>query len=118
MAWEVVLHVAVQEWYSQLDSSEKEKVATAFNELKDKGPLLGRPFVDHVKGSRVKNLKELRPVGTTIRCLLAFDQSRRAVILVAGDKKGQWKDWYPSNIELAEVRFLKRAEGRRDLFDE
>lgn len=118
MVWEVVLHFAVQEWYSQLVTFEKEKVATAINKLKEKGPLLGRPFVDHVKGSKVRNLKELRPPGTTIRCLFAFDESRRAVILVAGDKKGQWKDWYPSNVELAEVRFLKRAEGRRDLFDE
>lgn len=118
MVWEVVLHFAVQEWYSQLVTLEKEKVATAINELKEKGPLLGRPFADHVKGSRVRNLKELRPLGTTIRCLFAFDQSRRAVILVAGDKKGQWKDWYLSNIELAEVRFLKLAEGRRDFFDE
>ena len=118
MAWEVVLHTAVEEWYLHLSESEREKVAAAINELKQKGPLLGRPFVDHVKGSTVRNLKELRPIGTSIRCLFVFDQSRRAVILVAGDKKGQWKDWYPSQIGLAEARYIKHAEGRRDFFNE
>ena len=118
MAWEVVLHTAVEEWYLYLSDSEREKVAAAINELKQKGPLLGRPFVDHVKGSTVRNLKELRPIGTTIRCLFAFDNSRRPVILVAGDKKGRWRDWYPSHIKLAEARFVKHGEGRRDFFDE
>jgi hypothetical protein len=118
MAWEVVLHVAVKEWYSHLDHSKQEKVAAAIHELKERGPLLERPFADHVKGSAVRNLKELRPIGTSIRCLFVFDQSRRAVILVAGDKKGQWKDWYPSQIGLAEARYIKHAEGRRDFFNE
>ena len=118
MAWEVVLHSAVEEWYLHLSDLEREKVTAAINELKQKGPLLGRPFVDHVKGSTVRNLKELRPIGTTIRCLFDFDNSRRAVILVAGDKKGRWSDWYPSHIKLAEARFVKHGKGRRDFFDE
>lgn len=118
MVWEVVVHVEVREWFSHLSRSEQERVSAAIEELREKGPLLGRPFADHVKGSVVKNLKELRPMGTTIRCLFAFDKFRRALILVAGDKKGRWKNWYASNIKLAETRFLEHAESRRDFFDE
>ena len=62
--------------------------------LQERGPQLGRPLVDTVKGSRHKNMKELRP-GTSgrseVRMLFAFDSERRAIVLVAGDKSGDWK---------------------------
>ena len=53
------------------------------------------------------NLKELRPgsAGTTeVRILFCFDPERQAVLLVAGDKSGHWKDWYKRAIPLAEER--------------
>jgi hypothetical protein len=39
--------------------------------------------------------------------LFAFDPERRAVVLVAGDKKGEWNKWYPKQIRLAELRYLE-----------
>ena len=44
-----------------------------------------------MKGSKLHNLKELRPgsAGTSeARLLFVFDPTRRAVLLVAGDKAG------------------------------
>ncbi|MBB4701001.1 type II toxin-antitoxin system RelE/ParE family toxin [Sphaerisporangium siamense] len=35
----------------------------------------------------------------------AFDPVRRAVLLVAGDKTGNWQSWYDVNIPLAEKRY-------------
>src|SRR6266516_5996797 len=40
-----------------------------------------------------------------IRILYIFDPRRNAVLLVAGDKAGQWDAWYRSAIPLAEERY-------------
>jgi hypothetical protein len=37
--------------------------------------------------------------------LFVFDPERQAVLLVAGDKAGQWKSWYVKAIPLAEKRY-------------
>lgn len=77
----------------------------------------GRPLVDRVKGSTLHNLKELRPGSagaTEIRILFIFDPTRNVVLLVAGDKAGQWATWYRQSIPLAEERYasyLKEKEG-------
>ena len=65
---------------------------------------LWRPFVDTVKGSRHKYMKELRPRGTHIRLLIAFDPLRQAVVLVAGNKANRWKQWYEENNPAADER--------------
>nr|WP_268246198.1 type II toxin-antitoxin system RelE/ParE family toxin [Streptomyces netropsis] len=33
-----------------------------------------------------------------------FDPQRNAVLLVAGDKAGQWSEWYRQSIPIAEAR--------------
>ncbi|MFD4429988.1 type II toxin-antitoxin system RelE/ParE family toxin [Nocardia sp. NPDC058497] len=74
----------------------------------DEGPALGRPLVDRIKGSSVHNLKKLRPGSagaTEIRILFVFDPERNAVLLVAGDKSGNWKAWYRQAIPVAEYRY-------------
>jgi len=42
-----------------------------------------------------------------IRILFVFDPERSAVLLVAGDKAGQWTEWYRRSIPLAEVRYAE-----------
>jgi len=37
-----------------------------------------------------------------VRILLVFDPWRSAVLLVAGDKSGQWTKWYRTAISQAE----------------
>jgi len=84
--------------------------------LADDGPALGRPLVDTVKGSRLKNLKELRPGSsgrTEIRVLFAFDPWRQAVMLVAGDKSADWKGWYKTAIKQAEALYDDHLAGSR-----
>lgn len=57
-----------------------------------------------------KPLKELRPGSSQrseIRVLFVFDPVRRAVLLVAGDKAGNWDRWYDTNVPLAEKRYAE-----------
>ena len=116
MSWELVIHYEVSTWLKDLDSQCRESCDKALLLLKVHGPQLSRPHADHVKGSGLGNLKELRvncPLGRKIRMLFAFDPERQAVVLVAGDKKGAWNSWYPKQIRLAEQRYLEhlRAPG-------
>lgn len=54
------------------------------------GPSLGRPQVDTIKGSKIKNLKELRiqNKNRVFRIFFAFDPERDIILLIGGDKKG------------------------------
>ncbi|RZU73408.1 hypothetical protein EV384_1811 [Micromonospora kangleipakensis] len=95
------------------------QVAAAIDILAREGPTLGRPLVDRVKGSDYKNMKELRPGSsgsTEIRILFAFDPNRAAILLVAGNKAGNWKGWYETNILEADKLFaehLRKLKGER-----
>jgi hypothetical protein len=105
----------VQSWIEALDPVLHARVTAALELLAGSGPGLGRPLVDTIRGSTIANLKELRP--GTIRILFAFDPWRSTILLVAGDKAGQWNTWYKRAIPLAEQRYdayLKRRaeEGK------
>src|ERR1039457_7009983 len=63
-----------------------------------------------ITGSSLHNLKELRPGSagkTEIRILFIFDPQRHAILLVAGDKAGNWTRWYRDAIKLAEDRYTR-----------
>ncbi|WUG37125.1 type II toxin-antitoxin system RelE/ParE family toxin [Streptomyces sp. NBC_00459] len=106
-----MLVAEVAAWFGELitaDQSSANQVEDAIDALALLGPALGRPLVDRIKGSQEHHLKELRPgsSGTgEIRVLFAFDPVRHAVLLVAGDKAGNWSGWYDTNIPIAEKRY-------------
>lgn len=65
-------------------------------------------MVDSIKGSAIHNLKELRVQSGTnlaVRALFVFDPKRQAIVLVVGDKAGEWSSWYKENLPLAEERY-------------
>lgn len=117
VVWEIDLEL-VADWLLALDQRSYELVMAALELLKEHGPQLGRPIVDTVSRSRHRNMEELRPGSagrSELRVLFAFDPSRRAILLVAGDKAGDWQRWYRRNIPLADDRFdehLRRRQGR------
>jgi hypothetical protein len=96
-------------------------VNAAVDMLAENGPGLGRPLVDTLQGSTISNLKELRPRSgrdVAIRVLFVFDPWSQAVLLVAGDKAGDWARWYQRAIPVAEGAYeawlaseRKRREG-------
>ena len=70
-------------------------------------------MVDTINGSKLANLKELRPGstgGTEVRLLFIFDPQRRAVFLVGGDKAGKWPDWYETAIPQAEQAYEEHLQ--------
>ncbi|MFN8232680.1 MAG: type II toxin-antitoxin system RelE/ParE family toxin [Actinomycetota bacterium] len=75
--------------------------------LEERGPALGRPFVDTIKSSRHANMKELIPMASNIRVLFAFDPRRTAILLIGGDKSDRWDEWYREMVPMAD-----------DLYDE
>jgi hypothetical protein len=63
--------------------------------------------VDRIKANRHHNMKELRSIGGTVRVLFVFDPQRKAILLIGGDKTGQWTRWYERHVPIAD-----------DLYDE
>jgi hypothetical protein len=116
-AWQVILSDEVRDWLAKLtteDESTARLVRAAIRVLRDDGPTLGRPLVDSIKGSRIKNMKELRPGSSgrsEIRILFVFDPNRQAVLLVAGDKSTDWRGWYKTAIRQAETIYDEHLEA-------
>lgn len=71
----------VESWLLGLDQDSYEPVIAALELLAERGPQLGHPLVD-----------------TEVR-------ERHAVLLVAGDKAGNWTRWYKTNIPIADELF-------------
>ena len=117
--WEILLTAEVEAFLDGLhesDSASHQLVNQAILVLERNGPAEGRPLVDSVTGSRLANMKELRPQSagrTEIRILLVFDPWRSAILLVAGDKSGQWAKWYRTAIPRAEQLYDEYLDERR-----
>lgn len=108
MAWEVLYTDEFEGWWNDLTEGQQADIATRVDLLAEIGPNLGRPSVDSIKGSRHRNMKELRvSKGGAIRVLFVFDSLRRAVLLLGGNKTGRWSEWYREAIPRAD-----------DLYDE
>ena len=113
MAWIVKVTEEYAAWFTSLikaDLASAIQVAQAVAALREEGPALGRPLVDRIQGSRIHHLKELRPGSagrSEIRVLFAFDPARSALLLLGGDKAGNWQRWYRENIPIAEQLYLE-----------
>jgi hypothetical protein len=110
VSWEIILVPEVHDWFMALDDISASLVRDSVELPAERGPALGRPAVDRITGSSLHNLKELRPGSagkTEIRILFIFDPQRHAILLVAGDKAGNWTRWYRDAIKLAEDRYTR-----------
>ena len=125
MEWDILVTAQVEEFLDHLYDSDRlthQLVNQAILVLERNGPAEGRPLVDSITASQITNMKELRPPSsgrTEIRILFVFDPWRSAILLVAGDKSGQWSRWYREAIPEAEqlyATYLKERE--REISDE
>src|SRR5271157_5308707 len=89
VSWPVEVTAKFEAWYDALAETDREAVNAAVDALEERGPGLGRPLVGQVAGSRHGPLKELRI--RTIRILFRFDPRRTAILLLGGDKRGEWR---------------------------
>ena len=74
-----------------------------------------RPHADTLKGSNLSNLKELRAQteNHVLRVAFIFDEERKAVLLIGGDKKGKnEKQFYRDLIKQAEKIYQLYRDDR------
>jgi hypothetical protein len=113
--WHVDISLILS-WLERLDRESFDQVKSALRLLESEGPQLGRPMVDSIRGSKHKNMKELRPgsVGRSeLRVLFVFDPGRKAIMLIAGDKSGQWQKWYRSSLRKADALYDGHLANRK-----
>lgn len=104
MVWEVHGTDELPDWFGDLAEPQQDEVIAVVELLAEHGPELDRPYADRIKDSRYHNMKELRPRGQAKHCrvLFMFDPRRAAILLLGGDKGGQWQRWYVKAIPRAE----------------
>ncbi len=120
MKWAVDLHDDFVPEYRELHEDVQDELLANIELLERFGPQLGRPRADTLNGSRHANMKELRfdAAGGVWRVAFAFDPTRKAILLIAGDKSGVSETrFYRQLIDKADHRFdghlakLKRKQG-------
>src|SRR3982750_3514384 len=103
--WNVLASPQFAEWFASISEADREAITVVIELLRARGPQLGRPYADTLKGSSHANMKELRVTAgrRAIRIAFAFDPQRNAVLLVAGDKRG-----------VSSARFYRQLIARAD----
>jgi hypothetical protein len=109
--WTVIFSDEAATWWEGLPQDDFDAFLARVELLEQHGPDLGRPVVDSISGSRHSNMKELRV--RTIRALFIFDAERQALVLVGGDKRGDWAGWYERNIPLADDLYDSYLEWKK-----
>jgi hypothetical protein len=105
MAWDVEVTDEFAAWYLSLSDKQRAAIAKRIDLLEQDGPTLKRPAVGAIKGSRFDpQMKELRADsgGQSLRVLFIFDPKRTAILLLGGNKTGQWNRWYRAAITEAD----------------
>jgi len=109
VSWFVEIGDEFEPEFDALHEDVQTEILALSRLLQQFGPQLGRPRVDTLKGSRHRNMKELRfdAADGVWRVAFAFDTRRKAILLVAGDKSG-----------ISEKRFyrdlIRKADDRLD----
>ena len=112
--WEVIQTREYRVWFRELPKEVRIAIDHDVEVLSRMGPMLGRPWVDTVGGSHFANMKELRTrVGRQqFRSFFAFDSSRRAIMLVGGQKSGDPR-FYKAMIWRADRIFRLHLDGEQ-----
>ena len=108
VSWTVEIGDEFEPEFNELHEDVRTELLALSRLLQQFGPQLGRPRVDTLNGSRHANMKELRfsAADGEWRVAFAFDPTRSAILLVAGDKSGVSKKiFYKRLIAKADQRF-------------
>jgi hypothetical protein len=113
MAYEIRATPEFREWMQTISREERESFDVAVHLLREKGPVLARPYVDTVKGSAFPNMKELRTAHDkhlALRAFFAFDPKRAAILLIGGDKHGR-RGFYEKLIMKADELYRQHLRS-------
>lgn len=115
-SWIIKQTVEFQVWFDEADEKLKQDIVEHVELLRQMGPLLGRPYADTLKGSSIKNLKELRfdSREKVIRIFYVFDPDRNGVLLIGGNKSSsQGKAFYKDFIAKSEKFYTNYLRKRK-----
>ncbi len=116
--WEVEYTHEFEDWWETLTVEQQEAIDDRVMLLETHGPALRRPVVGSITNSRHPNMKELRASkGGALRVLFAFDPRRHAILLLGGDKSGEWERWYEVAIPEADDLYDTPAGAASGRFD-
>ncbi len=109
--WEIEFTEEFEAWWNTLNEDEQVSLAASVEVLRQLGPTLPRPHADTIKGSKHKNMKELRTQhqGRPFRTFFAFDPQRSAILLIGGDKTGDDR-FYDRMIPIADELYDQHLE--------
>jgi len=112
--WEVEYTDEFEAWWRELTQDQQEALDDRVMLLAEVGSTLRRPVVGDVSTSRHNNMKELRvSKAGELRVLFAFDPRRCAILLLGGNKSGQWKRWYQRAVPAADDLYDAHLEELR-----
>ncbi len=113
--WTIETTDTFDEWFDDLDDTDRTNVLASLIVLQERGPMLSRPYADTVNGSCHSNMKELRvqSKGDPIRAFFAFDPMRKGILLCAGNKTGNDKRFYEEMIPVADREFTAHLKKLR-----
>lgn len=90
MVWEINGTDRFADWFGDLEVSEQDAVIAVVELLAEHGPQLDRPYADRIAGGQAL------PDPVHVR------SAPPGILLVGGDKSGQWSRWYSRAIPEAE----------------
>ncbi|MEK0179335.1 MAG: addiction module toxin RelE [Oscillatoriales cyanobacterium] len=121
MTWNIDFHSDFYSEFTEFPTDVRLELLAKLTLLQVFGPNLKRPHVDTLNGSTYTNRSELRfqAADGVWRVAFAFDPSRSAILLVAGDKSGSSENrFYKQLIKIADSRFadhlIKLTEQQTD----
>lgn len=113
MTWAVEFADDFEVEFDEFTDPVKTELLARLRILAQFGPMLGRPNVDTLNGSKYANMKELRfnADDGVWRVAFAFDPDRKAILMCGGDKEGKdQKRFYRDLIRVADRRFRAHLE--------
>jgi hypothetical protein len=103
MTCEVEYTDEFEQWWNILTADEQVSIAAGVELLEDYGVNLPFPYSSGINDSKHGHMRELRIQhgGRPYRVLYAFDPTRKAILLIGGDKTGNDR-WYEEFIPIAD----------------
>jgi len=99
------------EWWDALSEADQIAIAARVRELERRGPNMPFPYSSGVRGSRHREMRELRIQrgGRPIRVFYAFDPRRAAILLIGRDKTGDGR-FYERYVPIADKLYDEHLE--------
>ena len=117
--WDVLNTDEYADWFLEQTEADQAVIRSRVFLLREKGPNLSRPYSETLKGSALNNLKELtaKTSSQVFRVAYCFDEARKALLLIGGNKKGKDQRLFYTNLIKEAERIYKLYLGKQQQGD-